>query len=61
MEYAKFIRFTNQNETCYAGETLRGEVVLTLDKTRKYKGNYDDMARDKVIVPRSIAVLISSN
>lgn len=43
------------------GETLRGEVVLTLDKTRKYKGNYDDMARDKVIVPRSIALLISSN
>ena len=40
MEYSKFIRFTNPNETVYPGEVLRGEVVLTLDKPRKYKGMY---------------------
>lgn len=37
-EYTKFIRFNNPDDTCYAGEVLSGEVVLTLDKPRKYKG-----------------------
>lgn len=40
MEYSKFIRFTNPDDTCYPGEVLKGEVVLTLDKPRKYKGTY---------------------
>lgn len=40
MEYTKFIRFTVPNDTCCPGELLKGEVVLTLDKPRKYKGNY---------------------
>lgn len=38
MEYSKFIRFLNPNDTCAPGEVLKGEVVLTLEKQRKFKG-----------------------
>lgn len=46
MEYSKFIRFLNANDTCCPGEVLKGEVVLTLDKPKKYKGMYNHIRRE---------------
>ncbi|XP_055679291.1 arrestin domain-containing protein 17-like isoform X1 [Lutzomyia longipalpis] len=40
MSYSCQIKFTNTNDVVYAGERLMGELELTLDKPRKYKGIY---------------------
>lgn len=39
MEYSKYIRFLNANDTYAPGENLEGQVVLTLEKARKLKGD----------------------
>uniref|UniRef100_A0A1L8DL65 Putative arrestin domain-containing protein 3 n=1 Tax=Nyssomyia neivai TaxID=330878 RepID=A0A1L8DL65_9DIPT len=40
MSYSCVIKFTNPNDVVHPGERLMGEVELTLEKARKYKGIY---------------------